>query len=641
MTAVVPTKRIATIDIARFYAIALVFMGHFVEELMLLKNPAGMSLYKFIYSFHMLLFAVLAGYVAKEEVVDWPVAKFIDRCFTTRLLPFIFLTLVMMIPPLFFEGKFFGLPLPSLVGYFRGTVFTVFGLPSFCVPSWFLLMIIGVEIVHYAAFRYLKTSDLKILIAALLFYVAGYWLNLKLDIFNPLKGRIVGWNYLFIHGAITLYAFYLLGILLRRRRFLVGKVSIKRLLPAAVIAFLAVLFTYQLNDGPFNFHVYNYVVIMFASYGHFLLFPFTAIAGCALILLLSRMTRAQKTIVWLGQNTMLLMFLNGIFYHYINPPLAKWVLEGISSSGPVILILSGIVTLVSLALCMPLVYLFNTLVPQLVGKPKLTGLILKKPLHFRWLPPTIYILFLFLPLLPLVSVSLHVTLRGGATPVGEFTLSNYIRIFQNPVLTGAILNSIAYVTLNILITIPVALLAAYAFSRYTFVGDKHLFFGFLAVRMTPPVVMVLPVFLIFLQLDLVNKPLGIALAHCAFNVPISIWVLESFFSAIPKEFDETALLDGYSFLRFFVRIMIPLMAPGIAVAAFFCFMFSWVEIVFARVLTVTSGKPIGMAISTLFSFRTDIGLVMAMTVLSIIPGVLMICFARNHIAKGFTIRAGS
>ena len=385
--------------------------------------------------------------------------------------------------------------------------------------------------------------------------------------------------------------------------------------------------------------MYNYVVILFASHGHFLLFPFTTIAGCAFILLIAGMTRAQKTIVWLGQNTMLLMFLNGIFYHYLNPPLAAWILNDFSNSGPVVFILSSMITVVSLALCMPFVSLFNMLVPQLAGKPKLTGLLLKKPLHFKWLPQTAYILFLFLPLLPLVSVSLHSTLRGGAIPVGEFTLSNYIHIFQNPVLTGAIINSITYVTLNILITIPVALLAAYAFSRYSFVGDKYLFFGFLTLRMTPPIVMVLPVFLIFLQLDLINRPLGIALAHCSFNLPISIWVLESFISAIPRELDETAFLDGHSFFQFFTGILIPLMAPGIAVASFFCFMFSWVEIVFARILTVTAGKPISMAISTLFTFRTDLGLVMAMTVLSIIPGALMVCFVRNHIAKGFTIKA--
>jgi len=80
------------------------------------------------------------------------------------------------------------------------------------------------------------------------------------------------------------------------------------------------------------------------------------------------------------------------------------------------------------------------------------------------------------------------------------------------------------------------------------------------------------------------------------------------------------------------------MAPGIAVTCFFCFMFSWVEVVFARALTVTNGKPISMAISALFTFQTDIGLVMAMTVLSIVPGALLIYFVRNHIAKGFTIK---
>lgn len=261
-----------------------------------------------------------------------------------------------------------------------------------------------------------------------------------------------------------------------------------------------------------------------------------------------------------------------------------------------------------------------------------------KHLHFRWLPTTFYITFLFLPLISLVYLSFLTILTGAPTPpVRQFTWSNYIHIFQNPALTASIINSVTYVIINILITIPVALIAAYAFSRYSFVGDKHLFFGFLTLRMTPPVVMVYPVYLIFSALDLVNTPLAIALAHCLFNVPISIWVLESFISAIPKELDETAFIDGYSFFRFFTRKLIPLMAPGIAVASFFCFMFSWVEVVFARILTVTAGKPITMAISALFTYITDIGLVMAMTVLSIVPGALMIYFVRNHMAKGFTI----
>ena len=377
MDAGLKKNRILIIDIARFYAIALVFYGHFIEELMLLKNPAAASHYKFIYSFHMVLFIVLAGYVSNESNIEWSVGKFLKNRFFSRLLPFIFFTLLMMIPPIFFNGKFFGLVLPSVEGYTKGLVNTVFGLPSFCIPSWFLLLIIGVELFHYGVFRFLKSSNIKILFAAIVLYILGYCLNLKLDIFNPLKGRIVGWNYIFIHEAITLYAFYLMGIYLRRKRIFVDPVPVGILLPGAVVSFLIVLFTYQLNTGPFNFHVYNYVVILFSSHGHILLFPLTAIAGCALILLIAGMTRTQKIIVWLGQNTIILMCLNGIFYHYINPPTAKWVIANLHNSAISIFGVGLVMTVVSLAICMPLIYLFNKIVPQLVGKPKSRGPLLK------------------------------------------------------------------------------------------------------------------------------------------------------------------------------------------------------------------------------------------------------------------------
>ena len=371
------TTRILAADIARFYAIALVFYGHFIEELMLLKNPAAASQYKFIYAFHMVLFIVLAGYVSRESDVGCGAARFLKHRFFSRLLPFLFFTLLMMVPPIFFDGKFFGLLLPSVEGYTKGLVSTVFGLPSFCIPSWFLLLVIGVELVHFAAFRFLKNSSLKILIAAVVFYVVGYLLNLKLDIFNPLKGRVVGWNYFFIHEAITLYAFYLMGIYLRRKRILADHVSTKVLLPGAVAAFLIVLFSYQLNKGPFNFYYYNAVVIMFASHGQMLLFPLTAIAGCALILMIAGMTRAQKTIVWLGQNTLILMCLNGIFYHYINPPTADLILANLPDSALSVFIVGCAMTAASLAICIPFVFVFTKFVPQLVGRPQLKGPLLK------------------------------------------------------------------------------------------------------------------------------------------------------------------------------------------------------------------------------------------------------------------------
>ena len=240
--------RILVIDVARFYAIALVFYGHFIERFMLLKNPAGFYHYKFVYSFHMMLFFVLAGYVVRESDIEFGFGKYLKHRFISRLLPFIFFTGLFMIPPIFFSGEFFSLQLPSLQGYMTGLLNTAFGIPMFCVPSWFILMLFGVELVHYVAFRFLK-SNVKILIGIFAFYVVGYWLNLKLDIVNPLKGRVIGWNYFFIHEAITMYSFYLLGIYLRRKKFFVDKVSLKILVSGFIIAFLIVLFTYKLNTG--------------------------------------------------------------------------------------------------------------------------------------------------------------------------------------------------------------------------------------------------------------------------------------------------------------------------------------------------------------------------------------------------------
>lgn len=255
-----------------------------------------------------------------------------------------------------------------------------------------------------------------------------------------------------------------------------------------------------------------------------------------------------------------------------------------------------------------------------------------------WLPITCYLLFLITPLLGIFYLSFQTFSGFPMAPNGELTLTNYARILQSEDMRAALMNSVSYVVINIMITLPIALPAAYAFSRYSFLGDKHIFFAFLACRIVPPVVLIVPVFQLFSALDLVNTPLAIALAHCLFNIPIAIWVLESFISAVPKELDETAFLDGHSLTGFFVKKLMPLIAPGIATAAFFCFMFSWVEVVFARILTVTAGKPISMAIYSLFGYNTDFGPIMAMIVLSLLPGAVLIYFVRHHIAKGFTIK---
>ena len=249
------------------------------------------------------------------------------------------------------------------------------------------------------------------------------------------------------------------------------------------------------------------------------------------------------------------------------------------------------------------------------------------------------VIFILLPLAQTVVLSFMSTIPRDGMVEGQWSLINYQNIFLSADLRASILNSVFYVLLNVALCLIAGLPAAYAFSRYRFMGDRHLLFVMLAFRVTPPVVLSLPIFILFAQVNLVNSPVGIALVHCLFNLPISIWILESFISAIPREFDESAFVDGHSLPSFFVTLLIPAIAPGIGVTAFFCFIFSWVEVVFARILTVTAGKPVTMAINALFGFRTDIGLVMAMTVFSLLPGLLMIYSVRNHFARGFMVRA--
>ena len=254
---------------------------------------------------------------------------------------------------------------------------------------------------------------------------------------------------------------------------------------------------------------------------------------------------------------------------------------------------------------------------------------------------TLYLLFLMVPIYWLVNMSLKTNqeINSGMTLWPHaITFDNYIRIFTDPSWYGGYLNSLSYVAINTVLSIGLALPAAYAFSRYSFIGDKHLFFWLLSNRMAPPAVFALPFFNLYSAVGLFDTPWAVALAHCLFNVPLAVWILEGFMSGVPKEIDETAYIDGYSFPRFFVKIFMPLIASGIGVAAFFCFMFSWVELLIARTLTVTAAKPISAIMTrTVSAAGMDWGVLAAAGVLTIIPGAIVIWFVRNYIAKGFAL----
>ena len=259
----------------------------------------------------------------------------------------------------------------------------------------------------------------------------------------------------------------------------------------------------------------------------------------------------------------------------------------------------------------------------------------------RYIVPAVYIVFLLLPIYWLVNMSFKTTneILGGFSPYPqEFTLENYAVIFNDPTWYMGYVNSLAYVSINTVISVAAALPAAYAFSRFSFLGDKHLFFWLLTNRMAPPAVFALPFFQLYSAIGLFDTHIAVALAHTLFNIPLAVWILEGFMSSVPKELDETAYVDGYSFPRFFVSIFLPTIKAGVGVAAFFCFMFSWVELLLAKTLTAVEAKPIAATMTrTASTSGYELGLLAAAGVLTIIPGAFVIYFVRNYIAKGFAL----
>ena len=254
----------------------------------------------------------------------------------------------------------------------------------------------------------------------------------------------------------------------------------------------------------------------------------------------------------------------------------------------------------------------------------------------------IYCIALFFPIYWLINCSF----KSNAEIFQELTLfprdlilDNYKAILYSHLWMDPYFNSLIYVCLNVIITLLASIPGAYAFSRWNFLGKNHLFFWLLTNRMAPAAVFMLPFTELYFAIKLFDTHWGVALAHCLFNIPIAVWILEGFMSAIPREIDETAFIDGYSFPRFFYKIFLPLMSSGIGVAAFFVFTFSWIEVVIVKTLTSTDAAPISMKIFLGLQSSEGVswGILAAITIFTIIPGAVFVYFIRNYIAKGFSL----
>jgi multiple sugar transport system permease protein len=220
------------------------------------------------------------------------------------------------------------------------------------------------------------------------------------------------------------------------------------------------------------------------------------------------------------------------------------------------------------------------------------------------------------------------------------TFEHYIAIFTEKSLLKSLWNSLTVAGASTLMALLIGAPAAYAFSRFRFPGKEQLAFYFLTARMAPPIAVILPFFLIARDLGVLDTRLVLIVAYMTFNFAFVIWLLRGFFAEILAELDEAAMVDGCTRFGAFVRVVLPLAAPGLAASAIICFIFSWNEFLFALILTNLSAKTLPVAAAGFVTDRLVLwGELCATAVVIYLPVLLFAFLTRRHLIRGRTLGA--
>ncbi len=221
------------------------------------------------------------------------------------------------------------------------------------------------------------------------------------------------------------------------------------------------------------------------------------------------------------------------------------------------------------------------------------------------------------------------------------TLENFRSVFEPPYYLGRkLVNSTIVAFVTVLIAIPAATMAAYSFSRFRMVGETAMLVVVLATQFVPAVVIILPFFVMFRDLGLLDSRLGLIIVNLAIVMPFAIWMIKGFIDGIPLDTEEAAMIDGSSRLQVIRNIVLPMAAPGLLTAGIFCFIISWNEFLFALILTNKDSVtlPIGLAL-----FKAEEGdlwnLLSAAGIIIMVPMFVLALIIRNYFVQGMTMGA--
>jgi multiple sugar transport system permease protein len=214
---------------------------------------------------------------------------------------------------------------------------------------------------------------------------------------------------------------------------------------------------------------------------------------------------------------------------------------------------------------------------------------------------------------------------------GEIQLSGYPDRF---------INSLIVAITSTILAVAMGTITAYGFSRFKVKGEADLLFFVLSTRMLPPIVVAIPMFLMYRAVGLNDSHLGLIILYTAFNVSFAVWLMKGFIDEIPKEYEEAALVDGYTRIQAFFKIVIPEAATGIAATAVFCFITAWNEYAFALIMTNRRAQTAPPFIpSQIGSGLPDWTVIAAGTFLFLLPVAIFTFLLRNHLLRGMSFGA--
>ena len=253
------------------------------------------------------------------------------------------------------------------------------------------------------------------------------------------------------------------------------------------------------------------------------------------------------------------------------------------------------------------------------------------------------LIFVLFPILWAVMSSLKTQGQAQSIPpvwIFKPGFDNFVSAFVKRDFGRLLINSLTVCLSATFFSVALGALAGYGLARFQIKGKNVVLMWIMSIRMFPPIAAIIPFFLLYKELGLIDTRLGLIIAYTGFNLPFAVWIMHGFFLEIPRDLDDAALIDGCSPWRAFFTIALPLAAPGLVATAIFAMLFSWNEFMFALILSRSNSQTMPVGIMGFITHRGVIwGEIMAAASIIMIPMVAFTLFAQKYLVRGLTLGA--